>query len=106
MGTTTKLHLTNPMQPKTAIMERGFCGKTTRAVVGLWKFRAVLFVTEAEWAAMCLDCKARAAEWMKANDASTAPCFAPHGSIDPGPRQHLTYDDIRESYLAALGETS
>lgn len=111
-----KLHLVGPMQPELGIAERGFCGAKTRQLVGTWKCRAILFVTEAQWAAMCLSCRARAVEWMKANDASTVPCFAPVSSISTNVeqalrsfhggevRQRVTYEDIREEYEAALAD--
>lgn len=81
-----------PLHLQSPVGDRGFCGRPSTQLVGVWKCRAILFVRKEEWDAMCLSCKARAAEWMRANDASTAPVFP------------VSFADIKAAYLAALGD--
>lgn len=69
------LHLVSPVAPPLAIAERGFCGNRTRALVGTWRHRAVLFIRRSEWALLCAGCKAQALAWMKTNGA-TEPIFS------------------------------
>lgn len=83
-------HLTPPVSSATG---RGFCGAKVKKLVGAWKYGAVLFVFETEWADVCGSCRARAMEWMKSKDASTVPCFTSVGSVEtPAPRNGAEAD--------------
>ncbi len=75
MSTTPRLHLLSPVASSLAIAERGFCGNPTRALVGTWRHRAVLFIRRSEWALLCVGCRAQALAWMKTNGA-TEPIFS------------------------------